>query len=239
MSQFKFIDNSLSLAEGEEIEVKDKRIVHQLVKVLRVKEGQEIELCDGKMTEAEAEVTKVEKNGIRAEIKKVYKNTKEPSRNARLFCSVLKKDNFEWVAQKATEVGVKEITPIITERTVKNNLRIDRLHKIALEAAEQSGRGTVPEIREPMDFEEVAKKVDENTRKVFFHDTDATESFKIADESDGSEEIDIFIGPEGGWSEREIELANSYNMEFKGLGDLTLRAETAAVVGSYLMINLK
>lgn len=239
MGQYRFIDNNLNLKEDKKIEIENERIVHQLSKVLRVKEGQNIELCDGNLNEAEAEIAGIDKKSVSVDIKRVYKNQKEPRRSVRLFCAVLKKDNFEWVVEKATEIGVKEITPVTTDRTVKLNLRVDRLEKIALEAAEQAGRGVVPNILEPKAFEKAAEELEPASRKMFFRTEEGTDSLKECLSKNAEERLEIFVGPEGGWSENEVALALSYNMEFRGLGGLTLRAETAAIVGSYLMVNLK
>ena len=79
-----------------------------------------------------------------------------------------KKENFELVVQKAVEIGVKEIIPIITKRTVKLNLKYDRLEKIIKEAAEQSGRGILPILRKAMDFKKAIEEAEQNNINLFF-----------------------------------------------------------------------
>ena len=148
---------------------------------------------------------------------------------------VLKKENFEWAVQKAVEVGVKEITPIITARTVKLGLNKDRLKKIIKEAAEQSGRGILPKLNEAIIFDEAIKSAKENDLNLFFNIGGKNVQHSMSNIS----KIGIFIGPEGGWDEEEIKKAQSSNgFTIVGLGKTILRAETAAVIASYQTVNL-
>src|SRR3989344_1684412 len=139
--------------DSPKIRITDLEVLNQVRNVLRLKSGDQFVICDGKLNEALVSVDTFNKDSIEAEVLSVNRNQNEPERHVVLYCSVLKKENFELVAQKATEVGVKEIVPIITERTVKLNLNIERLEKIIKEAAEQSGRGIVPVLHKPIEFE--------------------------------------------------------------------------------------
>ena len=138
--------------DSPKIRITDLEVLNQVRNVLRLKSGDQFVICDGKLNEALVSVDTFNKDSIEAEVLSVNRNQNEPERHVVLYCSVLKKENFELVAQKATEVGVKEIVPIITERTVKLNLNIERLEKIIKEAAEQSGRGIVPVLHKPIEF---------------------------------------------------------------------------------------
>jgi len=219
--------------EGQDLSVFDKDILNQVKNVLRLKSGSQILLADGKTNEALAEIIEFGGNFFRVKLLQKESNTNESARKVILYCSILKRENFELVVQKATEVGVAEIVPLVCEHTVKIGFKKDRLAKIIKEAAEQSGRGVLPILHEPMDFSQAikhAKKNDEN----FLFDA-AGKKFEAA--VGRQKIIGIFIGPEGGWSSFEMDLVRQREIKIVNLGKLILRAETAAVVASYLACN--
>jgi 16S rRNA (uracil1498-N3)-methyltransferase len=148
----------------------------------------------------------------------------EPARSVTLCCSILKRENFELVVQKATELGVSRIIPIIAERTVKTGLKMERLKAIAKEATEQSGRGVVPDISEPMSLTDALALPG---HKLFFHT--GTQAHPAL----SSDPALLFIGPEGGWSDRDVAAAVSAGCQVCSLGKRTLRGETAAIVACY------
>ena len=218
-----------------DIKLEDKDFLNQFRNVLKLKIGETVVLCDGNMNEGMAEIKEYGEDFIRLQIKEVGFNINEPERRVILYCSVLKRENFELVVQKATEAGVEEIVPMITERTIKLNIRLDRLEKIIREAAEQSGRGRPPVIREPVDFQKKLESVENNQLNILFHQSGV--SFDRAERLDGVGRIGVWIGPEGGWTDKEIELARRSGFKIINLGKLTLRAETAAIIGTYLIIH--
>jgi 16S rRNA (uracil1498-N3)-methyltransferase len=193
-------------------------------------------LGDGRLNEARGRIINLSKKEAEVEILEIGKNQNEPRFEVNLYCAILKRENFEFVVQKATEVGVRTIIPLITQRTVKKGLRSDRLIKIIKEAAEQAGRGIVPKFAEAMDFKKAMEVVDLDSLNLIF---DASGNFysQILKNAK-AEEMNIFIGPEGGWEEKELELAEEHNFQIMSLGKLTLRSETAAVIATYLAINL-
>jgi len=145
----------------------------------------------------------------------------------------LKKSNFELVCQKATEIGVKEIVPIITKNTVKLNLNFKRLEKIIKEAAEQSKRGILPKLGKILTFREALKKVQNFELKILFDESGKNfKSLKTKAQKRG-----VFVGPEGGWDRAEIELAKKENFQILNLGKLNLRSETAAILATFLTRN--
>ncbi len=176
-----------------------------------------------------AEIVSVDKNAVKVKIETIKKED-TAQKSVTLFCAVLKKENFELVVQKATECGVDKIIPIITARTVKTGLNMERLQKIAKEASEQSGRNTIPEISEPVSFEESLEITIENELNIIF---DASgENFKKL--SLQYKKIGIFIGPEGGWTPEEIKKAKQNNFSIISLGLNVLRGETAAIISTFL-----
>jgi len=219
------------------LKLKDKELLNQFRSVLKLKVREKIILCDGKMNEGMAEIKEYGKDYIEVEIKEVGVNKNEPEKQVILYCSILKRENFELVVQKATEIGIKEIVPIITERTVKLDIRKDRLEKIIREAAEQSGRGTVPVLHEPIDFGKAVSETDKNSVKIFFDQSGQIDRHRKMVNQPVMSKVGIFIGPEGGWTSKEIKTVRIAGFQIVSLGKTTLRAETAAIVGSYSVIN--
>ncbi len=200
----------------------------QMAKILRLEPGEKIELSDGKGKSALAEI--IEIVGAAVKIRVESREEAKLEREVSLYCAILKKENFELVVQKATECGVSKIIPILTARTIKTGLNMERLRKIAKEAAEQSGRNSVPEISEPRDFKNALEAT--TGENILFH----MSGTKF--EKSGTKNMNIWIGPEGGWSEEELTLSKEKSFSVASLGPLTLRGETAAMIGSYLAVNL-
>ena len=241
----------------ESLQITNTEIVNQMKNVLRLKVGELVELCDGKHISAIADICKIEKNSINVSIKEIIKDKNKAKNNVTLFCAILKKENFELVVQKTTECGVSKIIPVITSRTIKTVLNLERLRKIAKEASEQCGRIDIPEILEPMKFEDAIKNIEgENIlfdvggelsfethctgRRAEHSNSPAGEYVRVSkDNSLTAEKYNIFIGPEGGWTEEEIEKTKSLNFKRASLGPLTLRGETAAIIATYLISNVK
>lgn len=225
-----FVDFIISKGK---VEISNKEVFHQLRIVLKKKIGEKIILFNGRQ-ECVAEIKNYLKDRVKVEILEIRENKREPKTLVSLYCSVLKKQNFELVVQKTTEIGVKEIVPLICKNTVKQGLNLERLKKIAKEASEQSGRLILPEISKPLKFKEAVKKVENFNSKIIFDISGkdfSNNNFK------DNKKFAIFVGPEGGWDKEEIELATRENFEILNLGKLNLRAETAAIIASFLTIN--
>jgi len=150
------------------LEISEKEIFHQLKDVLRKRVGDRIILFNGTGIEAEAEIKKFLKDKVEVEVLKIERPEREPKIFVSLFCSVLKKSNFELVVKKATEIGVGEVVPILCKNTVKTGLNFKRLEKIAKEAAEQSKRVTLPKIERILNFEEAIEKAKNFDLKILF-----------------------------------------------------------------------
>ncbi len=196
-----FINENL---EKEKLVLEDKEIFHQIKNVLRLKRGNEVFLFDGKEKEILAEIEMIEKNKIFLKRKEFIERKNEPEREVVLYCPILKRENFELVCQKATEIGVKKILPILTKRTTKLGLKRERLEGIIKEAAEQSGRNKIPELGNLILFEESLKLAKENEMNLFF-DFSGENFLNFFGKL--PQKIGVFVGPEGGWEEKEIEMA--------------------------------
>jgi 16S rRNA (uracil1498-N3)-methyltransferase len=164
-----------------------------------------------------------ENNSVLLSIIESAQNKVLPVRETYLFVSIVKKDNFEWIAEKATELGVSHIIPIISERTEKKDINIDRIKKIIIEASEQSGRGTIPILSEVIDLNTALTNY--GHIKSIVWDPLAT---KFSTQDIGSS-IGAYIGPEGGWSSKELELFKQHSLMIRSLGPQVLRSETAVI----------
>ncbi len=213
------------------IEIKDLDFIKQIKSVLRLEIGDFLILCDGNGIEAKVEIIEINKGEIITQV--IERAEKEQNiKKVSLYLSILKKENFELAVEKTVEIGVSEIIPIITERTVKLNLNEDRLKKIIREASEQSGRTILPVLSPILKFEDAIQDGKKNKEKIFFDFTEK-ENIKNTD----AKTISIFIGPEGGFTKEEQDLAKQNDYKIESLGALTLRAETAAIVATYKVIN--
>ena len=211
------------------IQITNQELVHQMSRVLRPQVGALVTISDGMGVEVDAEISDISKNNVtltshgkRAGLK--LKN------NVHLYLCVIKRNLFELAVEKATECGVTSITPIVSDKTETKNLAFNRLNVIAKEASEQCGRSTVPTINESIDLETALTRA---MGTKIFCSIDGEEVNKIKD----NDEYSIFIGPEGGWSNNDLELAHKYDAIITTLGLTTLRAETAAIISTYLFAN--
>jgi 16S rRNA (uracil1498-N3)-methyltransferase len=223
----------------KDIQIIELDLVNQIRNVLRFEVGDKIILGDGKMNEVLVEISEMTKDFINAKILEVRLNKNEPQKGIILYCAILKRENFELVCQKAVEIGVCEVVPIICARTVKFGLKEERLKKIIKEAAEQAGRGIVPKLGQTISLGKAMVQAKNNDFNLFF-DANGVDLVNIKPVLAEAKKIGIFIGPEGGWEGKEIEVArNEENFKIISLGKLTLRAETAAIIGSYIGNNLE
>ena len=220
------------------VRITDSALLHQMRNVLRLKVGDECMLADGKGNAARAIIVSIDKKSAEVAVKHVSRNENEPERHLTLFLSLLRRENTEWALQKGTEVGVKEFVLLQSERTVKLAMNEERMAKIVREAAEQSGRAVVPIVRGPESLEEALRAARTFDTILFFDSSGiGWEKVKKSAGWRKGERVAIFIGPEGGWSEKEVRLAEKMGAVIVHLGKLTLRAETAAVIASYLVLH--
>jgi 16S rRNA (uracil1498-N3)-methyltransferase len=201
--------------------------------VLKLAPGEMIVVGDGTGTEAQCRIVSYDRKAVILEGLAVGRNPNEPARKTTLYCAVLKAENFEVAAQKAVETGAARIVPVRTARTVKLNLRRDRLERIIREAAEQSERGIVPELADITELDRALGDAVKNDANYFFH----PEGAAFTGPAKGARSAGVFIGPEGGWDDRELERAHDLGMRVVSLGGIILRAQTAAAVATYLVAN--
>lgn len=218
-------------------------LIHQFTKVLRFKTNEHVVLLDNSGFEFEVQLGKEvlesrTKQITATVIEKRACGTELPVR-VTLAVAILKNpEKMEWILQKGTELGVSEFVPLVTQRTERKVLfKVDRLQRILKEAAEQSGRGILPELRDPCKLE----KVFEKANRIFVVPQPGVEMpLKNLQRgfANGVEEIVICIGPEGGFSEEELALFKGKGAMLVNLGPRILRAETAAIVSAALISGL-
>lgn len=220
------------LVEGElstgAFTIENKELYNQIRNVLKLAVGEPVILFNGTGVEGVGFLAGIEKSGITIEISRVQKNVAEPKRFVRLYLAILKNEHFELAVQHAVECGVSEVIPVLTSRTIKLSLKTDRVKKIMREAAEQSGRGVVPELADVLPFGEAVALAKENDVNLFCSGGSGDALAPVGTK------IGVWIGPEGGFTAEEIELAQASGFKLVSLGELTLRAETAAIVATYL-----
>jgi 16S rRNA (uracil1498-N3)-methyltransferase len=150
-----------------------------------------------------------------------------------LLLAVFKFDHFEWAVEKATELGVARITPVLARRTEKHltlaaTKRVERWRRIALEASKQSRRTDVPEIAEPVSLK-IALEKETSSVRILLSETEQTTTLAAALAASQSSDIALAIGPEGGWTPEEMALFTQHKWQHVTLGPRILRAETAAI----------
>lgn len=226
-------------------EVKGQNIVasaelsHHLKKVLRLRVGDELVVCDGNEIDYICIIESLDPLLLRLEREEVCPT--EPSCKITLYQAMPKSDKMEWIVQKSVEIGVYAIVPIITERTVAKKARLERYQKIAESAAGQSMRGIIPKVHPEISLEEAIKR--SKAYQIAAHVPDKSQTVKIQtikmqtiksalmnnDFNNNFDEIGLWIGPEGGFSQSEIEKMKMAAFNLVSLGPRILRTETAAL----------
>jgi 16S rRNA (uracil1498-N3)-methyltransferase len=221
------------VSKGQLLLLREAALVQQLTRVLRLKTNDSIILFNGRGTELTVRLTTPEKKAVAVRVEAVNQINTESLKQVTLYCSLLKRSNFELVVQKATEIGVTVIVPLITSRTVKQGIKLERLLSIMTEATEQSGRSILPRLEPPRLFSDAMKALD-TTHTNFLLDSSGE---PLHSQLHGTVPVSLFIGPEGGWNGEEVVLARQAGVTIVSLGSFTLRAETAAIVASYLAVS--
>ena len=222
-----FINEQLSI--GINIALTDHQAKY-LFKVLRLNIGQVITVLDGITGEYHAEIVKKEPNTGIIKINEKNSDLKKPP-DLWLFFSLLGKNRTEWVIEKATELGVRRIIPVITSRTVKKNLRMSRLRTIMIEALEQCGGTYLPDLSDPISLSQCLSLWPSNRTLIFCDESLLGREDKIAFKKWQKENsFAILIGPEGGFTNCEKQSIRENNSTVSiSLGPQILRADTAAV----------
>ena len=200
----------------------DKAESNHATRVLRLKKGDEICLLDGAGIGYHAKIKSIEKN-VSGTIKESIPDLGENKCSVNLASALIKRDRFELLLEKATELGVNEIQPLILERCVKKTMNFERSQKIVISSAKQCCRSRFPVLHEPIDM----KKLLKNSDGQFISGLIGAD--KSLSELELDKNITVIIGPEGDFTENEIGQMKNAGVLFYNLGGRRLRAETAAL----------
>ncbi|MBU1026898.1 MAG: 16S rRNA (uracil(1498)-N(3))-methyltransferase [Candidatus Margulisbacteria bacterium] len=202
---------------------------HQIKNVLRLKIGDQIELLDGTGKIHTSKIIKIEQNKIDCEILTTKQDKAESKIKVTLAQCLPKAKKMDLIIQKCTELGVNQIIPTLSERSIAKGEKADRWQKIAKEAAEQSGRSIIPEISPLTKFEDVLKMKSNFDLALIPWELEKETSLKSILTTYQPIKLLVLIGPEGGFSQEEIELAQQAGFTSVSLGQRILRTETAGM----------
>ena len=235
-SAFKLQDQTVSLAADEARHLRD---------VLRLKAGDEVYVFDGVGREFCCNVSSTGRDSVELKIDAEVDPAKPESQlQLKLCVALLKGEKFDLVVQKATELGVQKIVPLITRYAdvqprdeAAGAKRVARWQRIALEASKQSGRAFVPEISQPARFASLFSGTNGSDLRLMFSERDG-EGLNSLSSQLAPQRVTALVGSEGGWSDEEIEQARAQNFHVVTLGGRVLRAETAAITVTALLQHL-
>jgi len=218
-------------------------LAHQLWKVLRLKSGDEITLLDNSGLEYRVRLEKLEKDQTEGSIVGELPGH-EPTARIALYQALLKGERFEFVLQKGTEIGVSDFIPLQCERCVAGQpgeAKLERWQRIVREAAEQCGRARLPKLSSPLPLEEACQNA--SGRRLLAWEgeggrglRDYLKELRSNGRLEENKEFSLFIGPEGGFSQREVQVAEDYGVMSVSLGQRILRAETAGLVAAAIIL---
>jgi len=217
---------------------------HQICNVLRMKPGEQVIVLDNIGCEYVVILTKISPQEVIGGVMSKQQTQNEPHTQITLYQSLLAREKFEWVLQKCTEVGVTCFVPIVTERSIVRRQeavtqrKLSRWRRIVAEAAEQSERGRIPQIKSPVNFADAISGLDGFDRCLIGTPQTDGKSVREILRFGKTEPVNIalFIGPEGGFTDKEVRLAQANGVKPFSLGHRILRTETAAVVATSLIL---
>lgn len=213
--------------------VLDEEQSRHIAKSLRMKKGDMITVCNGNGIDYGCMIEEITKTGVTLSVCYRQASDSEPNIKVSLYQGVPKGDKMEDIIQKCVELGIYSITPVLTKRSISRPdekqaaKKQIRYSKIALEAAQQSGRGIVPEIKAMTDFRNAVSFCDADLIILFYEG--GGKSLKSIIENSKAEKIAVFIGPEGGFEKEEVEAVIEKGGINATLGKRILRTQTAPV----------
>ncbi|WP_343694765.1 16S rRNA (uracil(1498)-N(3))-methyltransferase [Flavobacterium sp.] len=212
----------------------DKEESKHIIKVLRKKDSDILYVTNGQGLLFETEITLASDNKCIVDVRSIKKSP-EPKFRLHLAVAPTKmNDRFEWFLEKATEIGIQEITPIICDRSERKVINPERFEKIILSAMKQSNEMFLPKLNEAVSFKEFIKK--KNSGLQFIAHCEETDKKSLKEALKPDEDVTLLIGPEGDFSEKEIALAIENKYQPVTLGNTRLRTETAAVVACHSVV---
>lgn len=237
MPKFFFNKNDISRGQVQLFGEDEKHIKT----VLRAREGEEMTLCDGEGMDYQCRIVSLERGVLLDILSKEVCET-EPKTKITLYQGLPKADKMELIIQKCVELGVDRIVAVSTERAIvkldkKENKKLERWQKIAEAAAKQSGRGKIPEIgQQVLKFKEAVAEAKGLDGAIIPYEKEQETGIRQFVQGFQGESIGVFIGPEGGFAEEEIALAQENGITPITLGKRILRTETAGMTTAAILL---
>jgi 16S rRNA (uracil1498-N3)-methyltransferase len=220
---------------GNNIYITGSDVTH-MSRVLRLKTGDKINIVDNNGILYECEILEINDSKIKTLITDIINDSNEPSIDITLYQGLPKGDKFEFVIQKAVELGVKEIVPLITSRVVvkldeKSSVsKLDRWQKISNEASKQCNRTYIPSIIKPVKIEKIKELLLKHDLIILAYEAEKNKTLRaLIKNYNNPKNVGIIIGPEGGFSQNEVDNLVSNNANCVSLGKRILRTETAGL----------
>jgi 16S rRNA (uracil1498-N3)-methyltransferase len=236
-----------SASIGESLVTFPAQTAHQIARVLRLKPDEHVIVLDNLGWEYEVKLLEVERELVRGEVLTRQQATTEPKVKVGMYLGLTQREKFEWMLQKCAEVGASEFTPMITSRSLAQNLgevehKRERWERILQEAAEQSGRGIIPIVRPALTFRDSLRDSMRFSLRLIPWEQEKIIPLRktVMAHCLGCEtrlEAAVFIGCEGGFSNEEIQQAIEAGLQPVTLGARILRMETAAIVAAALIVD--
>ena len=228
------LEQNTCIIEGEDVK--------HISRVLRSRENDKLEVCDMDNNEYICEIREINKDNILLDIIEKVNIKRESNLKVKLYQGMPKGTKMELILQKLTEIGVDEIVLVQAKRSVtkidnkKEDKKIERWERIIYEAAKQSKRAKIPKLTGVLTFKEALADMQNNDLNLCPYENERTISIKEAIKDSSANTIGIFVGPEGGFEEEEIEKIQEIDGKVVSLGPRILRTETASVVASSIVL---
>lgn len=235
-----FVDS----VSGDKISIRGNDAYH-IGRSLRMRLGDVITVCADRV-EYRAKILSISDKEVVCDVLSAEESANEPTVNVVLYQALPKSDKMDLIVQKAVELGVYKIVPVITARCVSRpaksgyEKRVERYNKIALEAAKQSGRGYVPEVTNFISFDECIAELRECDESFMCYEKGGVSLSKtgLSDAAEGVKTIGLFIGCEGGFETHEAESCGLAGVTVVSLGPRILRCETAPLAALSVIMSL-
>ncbi len=225
--------------KGRQIVLTGENAAH-IAKSLRMRQGETLTLSDANGVDCEGEITAVSAEAVTVRVLETRLNTSEPAVSVTLYQALPKVGKFETIVQKAVELGVERVVPVLTSRCVSRpdeksmQKKLERYNKVALEAAKQSGRGIIPVVHPLKTYEGILGDFTEYDKVILFYEEGGERLDKVLPAS--SKKVAVIIGSEGGFSRDEVDAAVLAGAAVGTLGPRILRCETAPVAALAILM---
>lgn len=226
-----FVSDAASFGDTAIIQGRDA----EHIKVLRLRPGESLTICDGRGTDYKCRLIRSDKDEAEAEVLEIVQCPAEPTVYVKVLCGLPKGDKTDYIIQKSVEAGASEIIFFYSERCIARpetaEKKLERWQRIAEEAAKQSGRGIIPQLKWCKVFNEALAEAKETALGLFMYETGDREALPEA--LNGAEKVKtaaIITGPEGGFEKAEADAAKAEGLHVCSMGERILRCETAPIV---------